>query len=988
MFDGSRFLSPEGDAGGGTVSGMVEDTLGGIWLASSRGLFRISQGKIAKIFDGVAGSGITNVAPDVFLLAMKREDGTSQSGIDAVRVSRSGEGWRLDNVLTSIGDVKFQSDASGNVLFGCDDGYCELPASAIIRWRQGQQLAVRSHRLGTGQQYMRRAAAVLRDRYGCVWLRDNTTVIYQCRTDGPVSRLDSTAIGNGIPLLYELKDGSILIPSFAKIAIGRPDRMETVPITTHGAVIPLRDGGVLAVALNDLVYLPRRLGVEYWADSDGLGGNTWSVFRQGSKMYAFADETAYVLDDDRNRWRLVKGSVESMAPGNDRSIFIASEGALQEITPGGQVVKRSRPAGLSKVFHLRDNTVWASGDTTYKIGTSGRELELLEPAGNLTDIVRMEAGPDGSIWACGPSGLLQLDRGRWNFVLSEIANLGCSSLAVGVDGKVWYTSNSRGRAYLVERASSGKFVARALPQGNAESVTHFNFIAVDRKGWVWLGSAEALYVATPQQAREGNWLRLGRTDGLPTLDTNANSFFEDRDGSIWYGADNDIIHLTAPDDLVHPAFAPAVFITGFTFDGSGLHFDSIENKVRGGHVIAAHFGSLQFDRRNALHFRYRLLPQQSEWTETTSFDPSLGKLPLGRHTLQVQAQLADGPWSPVVEQSLTVEWPVWLSWPVLLLYGAGGTGIGLGAAQWRKHQRFQRELTLPDLSAWRMNALSPETEHLTGTCLDGRYEIGHILSVGGFATVARARDLQRNGALCAVKIFRYEFGDRAWIRHRFEQEISALEQLSHPNIVRITGHGAIDTGAPYLVMEFIQGRSLREQLQEGAIPPHQIGVFLRQIAGALESLHRKAIYHRDLKPENLMIRSDADGRPEIVLIDFSIAIVKSPNQTFHGISRVAGTLDYMAPEQVIGYADASTDIYSLAKVILEMLTGLRWTELFPDATLDLPDRIAGYFSKNSDIFCADSIEQIVSAIAFDPAKRPKDVWAFARPIIRDMEQLP
>jgi serine/threonine-protein kinase len=271
--------------------------------------------------------------------------------------------------------------------------------------------------------------------------------------------------------------------------------------------------------------------------------------------------------------------------------------------------------------------------------------------------------------------------------------------------------------------------------------------------------------------------------------------------------------------------------------------------------------------------------------------------------------------------------------------------------------------------------------------LDGRYEIGHILSVGGFATVARARDLQRDGAPCAVKIFRYEFGDRAWIRHRFEQEISALEQLSHPNIVRITGHGAIDTGAPYLVMEFIQGRSLREQLDQGAIPRHQIGVFLRQVAGALHSLHRKAIYHRDLKPENLMIRSDADGRPEIVLIDFSIAIVKSPNQTFHGISRVAGTLEYMAPEQVIGYADASTDIYSLTKIVMEMLTGLRWAELFPEATLDLPDRINDYFSRNSDIFHADSIAQIVSAIAFDPAGRPKDVWAFATPIIRDLERL-
>jgi serine/threonine-protein kinase len=284
-----------------------------------------------------------------------------------------------------------------------------------------------------------------------------------------------------------------------------------------------------------------------------------------------------------------------------------------------------------------------------------------------------------------------------------------------------------------------------------------------------------------------------------------------------------------------------------------------------------------------------------------------------------------------------------------------------------------------------MSALSPETDNLLGTRIDGRYEVGHILSVGGFATVVRARDLEQDGRLCAVKIFRYEFGDRAWIRHRFEQEISALAQLSHPNIVRITGHGAIDTGAPYLVMEFIHGRSLREELDKGAMPPSRTGAFLRQIADALQALHQRAIYHRDLKPENLMIRADAEGRPQIVLIDFSIAIVKSRDHTFHGISRVAGTLDYMAPEQVIGFADASTDIYALAKIVIEMLTGMRWTELFPEAALDIPEQIEKYFAGNAGVLRQDSIEQIVAAMAFDPARRPKDVQAFARPIVRDLE---
>jgi serine/threonine protein kinase len=96
-------------------------------------------------------------------------------------------------------------------------------------------------------------------------------------------------------------------------------------------------------------------------------------------------------------------------------------------------------------------------------------------------------------------------------------------------------------------------------------------------------------------------------------------------------------------------------------------------------------------------------------------------------------------------------------------------------------------------------------------------------------------------------------------------------------------------------------------------------------------------------------------------------------------------LDYMAPEQVIGYADASTDIYSLTKILLEMVTGLRWAEFLPEAKLDLPEQIRGYFREHPGLFLVDSIDSIVSALAFDPAGRPKSALEFARPIVRDLE---
>jgi serine/threonine protein kinase len=130
-----------------------------------------------------------------------------------------------------------------------------------------------------------------------------------------------------------------------------------------------------------------------------------------------------------------------------------------------------------------------------------------------------------------------------------------------------------------------------------------------------------------------------------------------------------------------------------------------------------------------------------------------------------------------------------------------------------------------------------------------------------------------------------------------------------------------------------------------------------------------------------MIRA---GNAEIVLIDFSIAIVQDPDQTLHGLSRAAGTLYYMAPEQSIGFADSSTDIYSLTKIVIEMLTGKRLSELLPDAALDLPDRVRELLASLNLDLSSHSIELMSSALEFDPSRRPKDAQRFASQIAMDL----
>ena len=134
-----------------------------------------------------------------------------------------------------------------------------------------------------------------------------------------------------------------------------------------------------------------------------------------------------------------------------------------------------------------------------------------------------------------------------------------------------------------------------------------------------------------------------------------------------------------------------------------------------------------------------------------------------------------------------------------------------------------------------------------------------------------------------------------------------------------------------------------------------------------------------------MIRAAGTPGQELVLIDFSIAIVQDPDETMHGLSRAAGTLYYMAPEQAIGYADASSDIYSLAKIVIEMLTGQRLSTLLPDASMDLPDRVRELLSGPSFALSVASIDCISAALEFDPFRRPKDANEFALTVAQDLE---
>jgi beta-lactam-binding protein with PASTA domain/tRNA A-37 threonylcarbamoyl transferase component Bud32 len=206
--------------------------------------------------------------------------------------------------------------------------------------------------------------------------------------------------------------------------------------------------------------------------------------------------------------------------------------------------------------------------------------------------------------------------------------------------------------------------------------------------------------------------------------------------------------------------------------------------------------------------------------------------------------------------------------------------------------------------------------------LGDRYELGEVIGRGGMAEVRRGRD-RRLGRVVAVKMLRVDHSADATFQARFRREAQSAASLNHRHIVAVydTGEDVFDGHRiPYIVMEYVEGRTLRELLHEQArFTPERSIEILSSVLEALEYSHRAGIVHRDIKPGNVMIT----GSGEVKVMDFGIArSLADSGVTLTQTAAVVGTAQYISPEQARGeQADARSDLYATGCVLYEMLTG-------------------------------------------------------------------
>lgn len=205
---------------------------------------------------------------------------------------------------------------------------------------------------------------------------------------------------------------------------------------------------------------------------------------------------------------------------------------------------------------------------------------------------------------------------------------------------------------------------------------------------------------------------------------------------------------------------------------------------------------------------------------------------------------------------------------------------------------------------------------LVGKRISDRYKILELIGGGGMSNVYLAHDMILNRDV-AIKILRYDFSNEDELHRRFQREALSATSLTHPNIVSIYDVGD-DGDLHYIVMEYVQGKTLKQYIQEFApISPARSVHIMKQLTSAIANAHENHIIHRDIKPQNILM--DAEGNVKIT--DFGIAMTLSAT-SFTQTNSVLGTVHYLSPEQARGgTATNKSDIYALGIVLYELLTG-------------------------------------------------------------------
>ncbi len=864
---------------------------GRLWVGSEDGLFTLEAGKWKTIVRGIARQ-VTALGQSVLFRShdgVYRVDGSGQRR----RIDICGDGARLRPILKGKGqDLYLITDRR--------DQLCRIPldgSPTLVALPGDWDSGVLDYR-------------------GSLWLEDRFHNLYR-RTS-----LDTPGVKQATPPYRDLYQGRLLSDTRgAAWFLGNP----TVNLTDgdildrgreHRRPTHLADG-----LRNNLWLAERQLGLvefhrgyrwEQWT-SHQLGASVFQLHQRASGEILISSSNGVWLYDGK-QLKVVRERFGAARPilelTDGRWVGILPNAGLQVFSSNGKVqgsVEMPFPRGdWPKLYRQpvqdRSGQVWLPADTVLlRFPVEGKAFQaqhipiLLEEDGLGASDIEVDA--IGRLWVGHARGLSYQENDRWvaletDPVLRDVRQFELAN------NDIWVARKAPGPFARLRRQGSRWLVEDFKPQdGFGPSRTIW--LRVDSRGWIWRGVPGGVRVSDGKNLKD--WLYLRESNGLDIGEPSPKGFAEGQDGSIWIAGDKGVAHFMPQASWFNvPDGAPPPLISSAAVHGRHLR---------------ARIGGLQMPEFREKPLEYRLLPHFEDWRGTT--DGALEFPDLRDNDYQLEVRYAGMGLSPVARRVIQVgQGASHFPWGRL-----GGAALGLGVA-WvtvRKTALYRKAAYQLEKRLFLMRPEPPE-ELDREAVVDERFQILRPIARGGFSIVYEATDLKTNARL-ALKTMGPRSQDESWVRNRFSHEQNALRAISHPHVVSLVDAGVGSNGLLYLAMPFLDGPSLRERLQAGALNPHLVVTMARQLAGALEAAHRKGIVHLDFKPENVILAPAG-----AVLIDFGTSGLRSSADELAITRLVSGSAFYMAPERLTGHYSTASDVYAFGSVVQEMLTGKRLSD--------------------------------------------------------------